>query len=82
MTAPTGVDMRRSCITLLPGRSPSTENPRIVYAGSRPWVYRSEDGGDTWRKMADRDCDRSSWRSVPVMRLAVDPNSPETSMRR
>ena len=27
------------------------KNPRIVYAGvSPPGVYRSEDGGDTWRK--------------------------------
>ena len=30
------------------------KNPRIVYAGATPpGVYRSDDGGDTWRKMAD-----------------------------
>jgi len=30
------------------------KNPRTVYAGaSPPGVYRSDDGGDTWRKTAD-----------------------------
>src|SRR6201981_1906216 len=57
------------------------KNPRILYAGATPpGVYRSEDGGDTWRKMADPGLphDRVIM-AFPcrVMRLAVDPNSPD-----
>jgi photosystem II stability/assembly factor-like uncharacterized protein len=57
------------------------KNPRILYAGATPpVVYRSEDGGDTWRKMADPGLphDRVIM-AFPcrVMRLAVDPNSPD-----
>src|SRR5437870_12931074 len=56
------------------------KNPRIVYAGvSPPGVYRSEDGGDTWRKMADPGLPDRVIMAFPcrVMRLAVDPNSPD-----
>jgi len=55
------------------------KNPRIIYAGaSPPGVYRSEDGGDTWRKTADpRLPDRVIMGfACRVMRLDVDPNSP------
>jgi len=55
------------------------ENPRIIYAGaSPPGVYRSEDGGDTWRKTADPGLpDRVIMGfACRVMRLDVDPNSP------
>jgi photosystem II stability/assembly factor-like uncharacterized protein len=56
-------------------------DPRVIYAGaSPPAVYRSEDGGESWRKMADPGLphDRVIM-AFPcrVMRLAVDPNSPD-----
>jgi photosystem II stability/assembly factor-like uncharacterized protein len=56
------------------------KNPRIVYAGaSPPGVYRSDDGGDTWRKTADPGLpDRVIMGfACRVMRLDVDPNSPD-----
>ncbi|MGA8552263.1 MAG: hypothetical protein WB678_18705 [Stellaceae bacterium] len=56
------------------------KNPRIVYAGATPpGVYRSEDGGDSWRKMADPGLpDRVIMQfACRVMRLDVDPNSPD-----
>jgi len=55
------------------------KNPRTVYAGaSPPGVYRSDDGGDTWRKTADPGLpDRVIMGfACRVMRLDVDPNSP------
>jgi photosystem II stability/assembly factor-like uncharacterized protein len=57
------------------------KNPRILYAGATPpGVYRSDDGGETWRKTADPGLphDRVIM-AFPcrVMRLAVDPNSPD-----
>jgi photosystem II stability/assembly factor-like uncharacterized protein len=57
------------------------KDPRVMFAGaSPPAVYRSEDGGDSWRKMADPGLphDRVIM-AFPcrVMRLAVDPNSPD-----
>src|SRR6266481_4432482 len=54
-------------------------NPRILYAGATPpAVYRSDDGGDTWCKMADPGLpDRVIMAfACRVMRLDVDPNSP------
>jgi len=56
------------------------KNPRIVYAGaSPPGVYRSDDGGDSWRKTADPGLpDRVIMGfACRVMRLDVDPNSPD-----
>src|SRR5271154_3798346 len=56
------------------------KNPRFVYAGATPpGVYRSDDGGDTWRKMADPGLpDRVIMGfACRVMRLDVDPNSPD-----
>jgi photosystem II stability/assembly factor-like uncharacterized protein len=56
------------------------KNPRVVYAGATPpGVYRSDDGGDTWRKMADPGLpDRVIMGfACRVMRLDVDPNSPD-----
>ena len=56
------------------------KNPRIVYAGATPpGVYRSDDGGDTWRKMADPGLpDRVIMAfACRVMRLDIDPNSPD-----
>jgi photosystem II stability/assembly factor-like uncharacterized protein len=55
------------------------KNPRMIYAGATPpGVYRSDDGGDTWRKTADPGLpDRVIMGfACRVMRLAVDPNSP------
>src|SRR5436305_14703236 len=41
------------------------KNPRVIYAGATPpGVYRSDDGGDTWRKMADPGLPRSEERRV------------------
>src|ERR1700738_1683961 len=56
------------------------KNPRVVYAGATPpGVYRSDDGGDAWRKMADPGLpDRVIMGfACRVMRLDVDPNSPD-----
>ena len=56
------------------------KNPRIVYAGATPpGVYRSDDGGDTWRKMADPGLpDRVIMGfACRVMRLDVDHNAPD-----
>ena len=56
------------------------KNARIIYAGATPpGVYRSDDGGDTWRKMADPGLpDRVIMGfACRVMRLDVDPNSPD-----
>jgi photosystem II stability/assembly factor-like uncharacterized protein len=54
-------------------------NRRMIYAGATPpAVYRSDDGGDTWRKTADPGLpDRVIMGfACRVMRLDVDPNSP------
>src|SRR5215468_7180259 len=56
------------------------KNPRIIYAGaSPPGVFRSDDGGDSWRKTADPGLpDRVIMGfACRVMRLDVDPNSPD-----
>src|ERR1700745_1143838 len=54
------------------------KTPRILYAGATPpGVYRSDDGGDTWRKTADPGLpDRVIMGfACRVMRLDIDPNS-------
>ena len=54
--------------------------PQTLYAGTSPVaVYRSEDGGDNWRRLADP---KMPVRCVMpfdsrVMRIAVDPNRPD-----
>ncbi len=56
------------------------KNPRVIYAGATPpAVYRSDDGGDTWRKTADPGLpDRVIMAfACRVMRLDVDPNAPD-----
>lgn len=56
------------------------KNPRVIYAGATPpAVYRSDDGGDSWRKTADPGLpDRVIMGfACRVMRLDVDPNSPD-----
>ena len=36
-------------------------NPRVIYAGTSPvGVFRSEDGGDTWTRLAKRSPARAS----------------------
>ncbi len=55
------------------------QNPKVLYAGaSPPAVYRSDDGGDTWRKTADPGLpDRVIMGfACRVMRLDIDPNTP------
>jgi photosystem II stability/assembly factor-like uncharacterized protein len=55
------------------------KNPRTLYAGASPVaVYRSEDGGDNWRRLADpRMPDRVRMPfACRVMRLAKDPDHP------
>jgi photosystem II stability/assembly factor-like uncharacterized protein len=55
------------------------QTPLILYAGaSPPGVYRSDDGGDTWRKTADPGLpDRVIMGfACRVMRLDIDPNAP------
>jgi photosystem II stability/assembly factor-like uncharacterized protein len=55
-------------------------NPRILYAGTSPvGVYRSEDGGDTWQRLANAVQPEKVTMSFAcrVMRLAADPTRPE-----
>ncbi len=55
-------------------------NPNVVYAGATPpAVYRSDDGGNTWRQTADPGLpDRVIMGfACRVMRLDVDPHSPD-----
>ena len=55
-------------------------NPRRLYAGTSPvGVFRSEDGGDTWRRMpgvAQPDRVRMEF-ACRVMRIGIDPAHPE-----
>lgn len=54
-------------------------NPRVLYAGTSPvGVFRSDDGGDTWRRLpraTQRELVRMSF-ACRVMRLAADPARP------
>lgn len=55
-------------------------NPMVVYAGTSPvGVYRSADGGDTWRRLPKAiQPDRVKMAfACRVMRLAVDPTHPD-----
>jgi photosystem II stability/assembly factor-like uncharacterized protein len=61
-------------ITILP------TDPRVLYAGvSPPGVYGSDDGGDSWKKLADPNLPDRVIMSFAcrVMRLAADPSSPD-----
>ena len=54
--------------------------PNVLYAGAAPVaLYRSEDGGDSWKKMpaarAPKNCDMDF--PVRVIRMAVDPSRPD-----
>jgi photosystem II stability/assembly factor-like uncharacterized protein len=54
--------------------------PRTIYAGvSPPGVFRSDDGGDSWKQLADPNLPPRVIMSFAcrVMRLAIDPNSPD-----
>jgi photosystem II stability/assembly factor-like uncharacterized protein len=56
------------------------KDPRRVYAGASPInVYRSDDGGDHWKKLADPGLPNRVHMAFAcrVMRLDVDPNSPD-----
>jgi len=55
-------------------------DPRVLYAGTAPAaVYRSEDGGDTWRRLSALGARGRVTMSFPtrVTRLAVDPSQPQ-----
>ena len=57
------------------------KNPRVLYAGTSPvGVYRSDDGGDSWRKLPKAtQPERVKMKSFVcrVMRLAADPARPD-----
>jgi photosystem II stability/assembly factor-like uncharacterized protein len=55
-------------------------DPRTIYAGYGPTgVYRSDDGGDHWKKLPDPHLPDRVHMTFPcrVMRLAVDPTEPD-----
>ena len=56
-------------------------NPKIVYAGAAPVVvYRSEDGGDNWKRMpaakSPAHCERGGF-DTRTIRITVDPSRPD-----
>ena len=56
------------------------KDPRRIYAGATPIaVYRSDDGGEHWKKLADPGLPNRVIMAFAcrVMRLDVDPNSPD-----
>jgi len=56
------------------------KNPNRIYAGASPIdVYRSDDGGEHWKKTADPGLPNRVHMAFAcrVMRLDVDPNSPD-----
>ena len=74
-------EAERAGATPTSGRSWCTRRTRSgIYAGATPIdVYRSDDGGDNWKKLADPGLpDRVIMAfACRVMRLDVDPNSPD-----
>jgi len=55
-------------------------DPRVLYAGTSPVaVYRSDDGGDHWRRLSNASQPEHVKMAFAcrVMRLAVDPNHPD-----
>jgi photosystem II stability/assembly factor-like uncharacterized protein len=56
------------------------QNARILYAGTAPTaVYRSEDGGDTWRRLpnAKQPARIQMGFNTRVIRMAIDPTHPD-----
>jgi len=56
------------------------EDPRIMYAGTAPTaVYRSDDGGDTWRRLANakQPARIEMGFDTRVIRMAIDPTRPD-----
>jgi photosystem II stability/assembly factor-like uncharacterized protein len=56
------------------------DDPRILYLGTAPAaVYRSDDGGDTWRRLVNVKAPGRVKMSFPcrVIRLAADPTRPD-----
>jgi photosystem II stability/assembly factor-like uncharacterized protein len=54
--------------------------PNVMYAGSAPAaLYRSDDGGDTWRRLPNAKSPGHCEMGFPVrvIRIAVDPNRPD-----
>ena len=55
------------------------QNPKILYAGLAPVaIYRSDDGGDTWRKLTNAESPGHCEMGFPtrVIRIAIDPGRP------
>ncbi len=48
-------------------------NPNVLYAGTWTGVFKSVDGGATWRPPVEL-----RWEGTPVNEIAVDPSSPST----
>ncbi len=56
------------------------DNPKTIYAGATPpAVYRSDDGGDSWKKTGDPGLPNRVIMAFAcrVMRLDVDPSNPD-----
>ena len=56
------------------------QNPKILYAGLAPVaIYRSDDGGDNWRRLANAKSPGHCEMGFPtrVVRIAIDPGRPD-----
>lgn len=56
----------------------SRSNPRIIYAGTEEWIWRSDDGGATWQQFGkgDKTYGPPGVRAGIPIDLTIDPRNP------